>query len=407
MAKQRLTVHKVERLATAGRYYDNDRAAKGLLLQVAPSGSKSWIMRYQKNGRQRALGLGSFPLITLEEARKKAVAARLLLLQGQDPNDTKRAARRDTETITFQEAAEKYFAAHEAEWSSRVHRRQFLNSLRNHVFDRIGKMPIDQIETPHVLKVLEPVWETTTETATRIRSRIEAVLDWAKVRGYRSGDNPAIWKGHLDHLLGKPGKIAKVTNHPCLPFAQINEFVIELRKRAGTAARALEFLILTATRTGDVRGALWSEIDLTAKTWTIPAERMKAKKEHCVPLVESAIELLRSLPRENNNPFVFIAPTPGRGLASMAMNTLLKRMKQQIATVHGFRATFKTWASEMTNFQSDVIEMALAHSVGSKVEQAYQRGTMFAKRRALLDAWSAYIDRPATAATVVPFERRA
>jgi integrase len=368
-------------------------------------------MRYEKNRRQRALGLGSYPLISLMEARKRAVAARLQIEAGADPIDQKRSAKCATEILSFKEAAEKYSAAHEDEWSSSVHRNQFLNSLKNHAFSKIGKTQVDQIDTPAVLRVLQPIWKTKTETATRVRARVEAVLDWAKVGGYRTGENPARWNGHLDHLLQKPGKVAKVKNHPALPFANIHDFIVELRARQGTAARALEFLILTATRTGDVTGAVWSEIDFNSKVWTIPAERMKAKKEHRVPLSASAIELLSALPRDDRvarePDHIFIGPTHGRGLSNMAMNTLLKkRMKfKTIATVHGFRATFKTWASEATNFQNDVIEMSLAHSVGSKVEQAYQRGSLFNKRHVLMNAWADYIERPATA-EVVPFARK-
>jgi integrase len=405
MAKQRLTVHQVERVATPGRHYDNDRAAKGLLLQVTQNGTKSWIMRYEKNGRQRALGLGSYPLITLEEARKRAVAARLLLDQGQDPIEAKRAARRDLEVISFKEAAEKYSAAHEAEWSNPVHRRQFLNSLKNHAFPKIGKLPVDQIGTPQVLRVLEPIWKTTTETATRVRARIEAVLDWARVAGFRSGENPARWDGHLDHLLASPGRIANVTNHPALPFVEINSFMIDLRKRKGTASQALEFLILTATRTGDVCGAMWSEINFDTATWTIPAERMKAKREHRVPLVERAIQLLRSVPTELDNDHVFIGPTRGKGLSSAAMGRLLKqRMKfKGIATIHGFRSTFRTW-TQTTRYPYEVCESALAHKVGSKVAQAYARDDSLERRRPLMAEWAAFIESPATG-EVVPFAR--
>jgi integrase len=271
----------------------------------------------------------------------------------------------------------------------------------------IGKLPVSAIDTGMVLKVIEPIWPTTTETANRVRNRIETILDWAAVRGYRSGDNPARWKAHLSEVLPARAALRKTRNHPALPFTELPGFLAQLRSRAGIAAKALEFLILTAARTGEAVGARWQEIDFNTATWTIPAGRMKGGREHRVPLAPRTVELLKALPIEDDNPFLFIA-SPGRGLSSVACAQVLQRMGHaKTITVHGFRSSFSDWAHEQTTFPNHVIEMALAHSVGSGVERAYRRGDLFNKRRKLMAAWASYCSSTPvkSGAVVVPLRQ--
>jgi integrase len=278
-----------------------------------------------------------------------------------------------------------------------------LNTLKTYVFPKIGKLPVADIDTGLVLKCIEPIWQGKTETANRTRGRIEAVLDWATVRGYREGDNPARWRGHLSEVLPARGKIQKTNHHAALPIGEVPAFMTALREQQGVAARALEFTILTAARTGETIGARWSEIDFDNATWTVPAGRMKASKEHRVPLSKPALQLLADVPREKNNPFIFIGPYKA-GLSNMAMAATLQRMGRNDITVHGFRSTFRTWAGERTRYQAHVIEMCLAHQIGSAVERAYARGDLFAKRARLMAEWGRYCtSKPADMSTkVVP-----
>jgi integrase len=383
-----LTQKRIEKLNTPGRYSDGHQ----LYLQVQSPTNKSWLFRYTFDGRERFMGLGPLHTIGLEEARERARLARKALLDGADPLAVRaaEAAQRALEaarTITFEAAAKNYYESHEASWKNAKHRQQFLNTLKTYVFSKIGKLPVADIDTGLVLKCIEPIWQHKTETANRTRGRIEAVLDWATVRGYRKGDNPARWRGHLSEVLPARGKIQKTNHHAALPIDEVPAFMTALREQQGVGARALEFTILTAARTGETIGARWSEIDFANATWTIPAGRMKASKEHRVPLSKAALHILRDVPREKNNPFVFIGPYKA-GLSNMAMAATLQRMGRDDITVHGFRSTFRTWAGERTAHPVHVIEQALAHSIGTAVERAYARGDLFTKRARLMADWA-------------------
>jgi integrase len=375
--------------------------------KLAPG--KSWIFRFMLNGRARSMGLGALHTVSLAEARDRARAARQKLLDGVDPLDQREAARaaaalEAAKAITFKTAAEQFIEAHKAGWKNAKHAEQWPATLETYAYPIIGALPVQAIDTGLVLKVLEPIWTTKPETANRVRGRIENVLDWARVRGYRTGDNPARWKGHLDQTLPAKAKVRQAKHHAALPYAQIGDFVPALRAQNGTAARAMEFTILTAARTGEVIGARWNEIDLDEKLWVVPAERMKAGREHRVPLAPRAVEILKSLRPAKGEPkadaFVFGGDKPGMALSNMAMLALLKRMGRGDLTVHGFRSTFRDWAAERTSYPSEVAEMALAHTVSDKVEAAYRRGDMFQKRRRLAEAWASYCATPARNGTV-------
>jgi integrase len=405
----KLTVKRVERLRQPGRYGDG----QGLYLQVTNADNRSWVFRYERRGVERAMGLGPAHTLSLHEARERARKARLLLLDGVDPlaargDERRKRAEAAQKRLTFREAAQAYNDAHERKWTNAKHRAQFLSSLKAYAFPVLGNMPVAEIDTPAVLRAIEPHWLTKTETLSRVRGRIEAVLDWAKVRGYRTGDNPATWKT-IGKALPARSEVAKVEHHPALPYLELPAFMAELRKREGVAASALEFLILTAARTGEVTGARWSEVDLDAKVWTVPAGRMKGGREHRVPLSGSADALLRALYREDANEHVFIGAQPGSGLSSQSMTQVLKRMGRTDVSVHGFRSSFRDWCGEQTNFPREVAEMALAHAVGDKTERAYQRGDLLKKRYALAEAWARYATSPPTerSGKVVPMRKGA
>jgi integrase len=338
------------------------------------------------------MGLGPFSIVPVGEAREKAKAARKALLDGADPIDAKRQAiarkrLQDARRITFKAAAERMISSHEAAWQNAKHRQQWSNTLSSYAYPIIGELPIGEVDTGLVLKVLEPIWTSKPETASRVRGRIEAVLDWAKARGDREGENPARWRGHLDKLLPKQSKVRRVRNHPAMPYADLPAFMDELRRRDSISARALEFAILTAARTGEVIGAEWTEIDLEGGMWTIPAGRMKAKKEHRVALSRRAVEILRALPRAGEH--VFPGARAGKPLSNMALLQLMRGMAPDYVP-HGFRSTFRDWAAEQTDYASEVVEMALAHAIPSKVEAAYRRGDLFEKRGALMNTWAKY-----------------
>lgn len=378
----------------------------GLYLLVH-GGGRSWILRYSLNGRRRDFGLGSYIDLSLAEARQKAKDARKLVLEGIDPIEAKKAKRAadraaSASSMTFRQCVTGYIDSHGDGWKNAKHRAQWQSTLETYAGPVMGDLNVAMIELPHVLKVLEPIWKEKTETASRLRGRIESVLAWATVRGYRSGDNPARWKGHLDQLLPKPSKVAKVEHHAALPFAEIGAFMADLRKHAGTSARALEFAILTAARSGEVRGATWAEIDMDAAVWTIPEGRMKAGKEHRIPLSAPAIELLKALPRMVGTDLVFPGAKEGKPLSDMALTAVLRRMKRGDLTAHGFRSTFRDWAGEQTAYPREVIEHALAHQLKDKAEAAYARGTLFDKRRRLMQAWADYCDKIITAGEVLP-----
>jgi integrase len=397
-----LTAKRVDRLRKKpGRYLDQ----RGLYLQIGENRNGSWILRYERSGHERMLGLGSIHDFSLKEARELAREARQKLAKGIDPIQAKREDRAAkalelAKTVTFESAAQQYHDQHKGKWKPR-HALQFANSLKEYAFPKIGKLSCAAIDTGLVLKCIEPIWNTKTETASRVRGRIEAVLDWATVRGYRTGDNPARWKGHLSNVLPARGEIQKTKHYPALPYSQIPVFMAALRSREGTAARALEFLILTAARSSEVTGALWPEIDLGSKLWTVPAGRIKGGKEHKVPLSDRALAILKGLPdeKEKGNPFIFMGTR--KGLSNMSMPVLLRRMNYQNITVHGFRSTFRTWAAEMTGYPNHVVEMALAHVIGSKVERSYQRGALLDKRRRLMAEWSKYCSGPTITGEVV------
>lgn len=361
----------------------------GLYLRVAPTGARNWILRVMVGGRRRDMGLGGWPDVPLAEARDRARVARRKLEEGIDPIEQRRSARDALRSVpTFQWCAEQTIEAKRPEWKSAKHGEQWTATLTTYAYPVIGKTPVDQVELAHMVNVLSPIWTTKTETATRLRARLEAVIAWATASGFRRGDNPARWRGNLDAVLPKPGKVAKVTHHAALPIEELPGFMRALRLREGTAARALEFAILTATRSGEVRGATWDEIDLDAAIWTIPAERMKAGKEHRVPLVPRVVELLRGLPRFAEVNHVFAA-TRGGALSDMSLSAVMKRMKVD-AVPHGFRSTFRDWCSEMTNYPREVAEAALAHAIADKVEAAYRRGDLFDKRRNLMTEWEKF-----------------
>ncbi len=387
---EKLSALKVARLSKPGYYGDGG----GLYLQVSPKGSKSWIFRFERQGRERHMGLGPLHTVSLVEARERARQARLCLLDGVDPIEKKNkviATLRveQARDLDFDSCAEKYIEAHEAGWRNAKHRQQWENSLRVHASPHVGKINVRQIDTPLVLKILEPIWRTKTETASRIRERIERILSWAKIRGYREGDNPAAWRGHLDEMLPKPAKVKKVKHHAALPFSEVGDFFVAVRKQLGTSARAMEFAILTACRTNEVIGAQWDEVDFDGQVWTIPAERMKANRPHRVPLVPATLTILKGQ-QGADKVFVFPGGKLGQPLSNMAMLTLLRRMDHDDITVHGFRSTFRDWAAESTDHPREVAEMALAHTVGSEVENAYRRSDLFDKRRQLMTEWALF-----------------
>ncbi len=396
----KLTPAKVKNATKAGLYGDG----AGLWLNVGPTGGKSWLFRFMLNGRPRYMGLGPLHTIGLAEARERATAARRLRLDGTDPLDARQAekARKAAEAaaaVTFKKAAEGYVKAHRAAWRNAKHAWQWTATLESHVFPVIGDLSVAAVETGHVTRILEPIWIRLPETAARVRGRIEAVLDYAKTHGWRSGENPARWKGHLQNVLPARDRVSRVEHHAALPWEDIGGFMLDLREQVGMAALALRFAILTAARTGEVIGAQWSEIDMQGAVWTIPAARMKTGKLHRVPLPDAALDVLREAAKlgtttEPNAP-VFPSAKGTRGLSNMAMLALLRRMKRGDLTVHGFRSSFRDWASEVTGYQREVVEQALAHLIPDKVEAAYRRGDLFEKRRRLMTDWAEFCGRVA------------
>ncbi len=390
----KLSALGVLRLKQAGYYGDGG----GLVLQVSSSGAKSWLFRYRRGGRIREMGLGSIQTVDLARAREAAKRCRQMLQDDLDPLEERRAARiaaalERGRQMTFDQCAAAYIDAHRSSWKNAKHAEQWVNTIASYASPLIGELPVATVDTDLIVKVLSPIWKTKTETSVRLRGRIEAILGWATVSKFRQGDNPARWRGHLENLLADPNKIARVKNHPALPWLKIGGFVHDLRREIGVGARAVEFAILTACRSGEVRGASWDEIDLDAKLWTIPAERMKAGKEHRVPLSTGALALLKSLERKGD--FVFPGRNPASALSDMSLTAVLRRMGHGNITVHGFRSAFRDWCSEAPNneFSREVCEHALAHSLPDKVEAAYRRGDLLEKRVLLMQAWSDYCYR--------------
>ena len=377
----------------------------GLHLSISANGA-SWILRAMVGGKRRDIGLGSRKYITLKMAREKARAAREKIEQGLDPVIERRSARDALRNaVTFDEAAARFIEAKSPEWSNPKHRAQWKATLDTYASPRIGTLPVDRVNLPHVLEILSPIWTTKTETASRVRMRVESVLAWATASGYRSGDNPARWKGNLDVLLAKPSKVKKVEHHAALAIDALPAFVADLRGRDGVAARALEFLILTATRSGEVRGATWDEFDLKSGVWIIPGERMKAGKEHRVPLCARALALVKEQPPVAGSSYVFSAPRGGQ-LSDMTLSAVMRRMKVD-AVPHGFRSTFRDWCSERTAYPRDVAEMALAHTIQNKTEAAYRRGDLYDKRVNMMKDWQRFVDTPAKNGNVVNLRRAA
>jgi integrase len=399
----KLSATQVNKLKTVEGYHGD---GGGLWLQGGRS--QSWIFRYTRGGKTRDIGLGGVRDRTLAEAREKAAQYRKFLLDGIDPHEVRGAeklqrALDEAKTFLFKACAESYIKAHRAGWKNEKHAEQWTNTLSTYAYPVFGALPVQAVDTGLVLKVLEPIWTTKHETATRVRSRIERVLDWATTREYRKGDNPARWRGHLESQLARIEKKKRVKHHAALPFNEIAEFLVSLRAQEGVGARALEFVILTACRTGEAIGARWSEIDLDAGTWEIPAERMKAHRKHRIPLSPRAVTLLKGmLPLRQPGDYVFPASKVGRPMSNMVMLELLKRMERDDITVHGFRSSFRDWTSERTNYPREVCEMALAHTIGNATEEAYLRGDLFDKRRRLMNDWARWCGKPPQSSDVLP-----
>jgi integrase len=385
----------------------------GLWLHVNAAGARSWIFRYMLRGKAREMGLGPVHTIPLAEARKRAADCRRMRLDGIDPIEVRRAAKAGAQleaakAMTFEECARRYIEAHKAGWKSPKSLAAWEGTLAADVFPMFGNVAVQAIDTALVMKAIEPIWTKKPETAVRVRGRIEAILDYATARGWRpAGDNPARWRGHLDKLLPVKSKVRQVEHHAALPFGEIPAFMTALRQENGNAARALEFTILTAARTSEVLGARWDEFDMNAKLWTIPGKRMKGGREHRVPLSPAVIALLEMLWENREGEFVFAGGVSGKPLSNMAMLVLLRRMKRNELTVHGFRSTFRDWAAERTSFQNEVIEMALAHAIGDKVEAAYRRGDLFEKRQRLMEAWAGYCISSPASGEIVPIRAKA
>lgn len=416
-----LTATQVRRL-TAKPGLHAVGGVSGLLLQVTKTGATSWVLRYSTGERRTTasgkayavrhdMGLGPFPEVTLAQARDAAREAKQQIREGIDPVAERKAARDATRAaqakrMLFAEAARRCHAAKESEFRNAKHRKDWIASLERHAFPHLGEVPVADIELPHVLKALQPIWETRTETATRVRQRIESVLTWATVSKYRKGDNPARWDGNLKEVLPNPKKISKVKHHRALPWQRVPEFMEALRKREGMGARALEFIVLTAARSGEVRLATWSEIDLAARVWTVPAGRMKAGKVHRVPLTDDAVRLLESLPRFEGSEYVFTAPRGG-ALSDMSISAVCKRMKVD-AVPHGFRSSFKDWARSRTAYPDEVSELALAHVNSDATRAAYARDELLPQRARLMADWARFLNEPTTTTgDVVPMRKEA
>lgn len=410
---------KLRNLSVPGVYSTTEM---GLYFRVTDTKAKNWIYRFMLNGRARWMGLGSYPDVplagriegsgeTIKGACDLATEARRKTRAGIDPIGERSAGKikarvHAAKSTTFLECADAYIEAKRAEWKNPKHVQQWTNTLATYCGPVFGKLPVSEVDTALIMKALQPIWATKTETADRVRGRIEAVLGWATVREFRHGDNPARWKNHLDKMLPAPGKVTPTVHHAALPFAEMGTFVAALRQQEGMGASALEFTILTACRSGEVRGAVWGEFDLDARVWVIPAARMKAKKEHRVPLSKAAMKVLARMQAEQRGDLVFPGRDEGKPISDMTMTAVLRRMNRGDLTTHGFRSTFRDWVSESTAYPRDVAEMALAHTIGDKVEAAYRRGDLFAKRVRMMDDWAKYCATvQGDTANVVPLKK--
>lgn len=406
-----LDVKRLQHPGTGGNATFAVGGVSGLLMQITPSGGRTWLLRASIGGKRREIGLGGFPDVTLAQARERARETKDQIRRGIDPVEERKAARAKLEAtrlrgLTFAEATDKALAAKLDAFKNPKHRQQWENTLRTYAMPELGKMLVDEITVQDVLRVLEPIWQTKTETASRLRGRIEAVLSWATVAGHRTGDNPARWAGNLKELLPAASKVAKQGNHPAVQIDDAPRWFAAVKKRAGIGARALEFAALTGTRSQEVRGARWDEIDLATEMWVVPAERMKMDREHRVPLSPAAISLLEELPRFDGNPLVFPAPRGG-AMTDMTMSAAMKRahaadvaaggagfldrVSRRPAVPHGLRSTFRDWVAERTGFPGEMAEIALAHKISNAVEASYRRGDMIEKRRTMMAAWALFL----------------
>ena len=405
--------------AKPGRYGDGN----GLYLLVRPNGGKFWLFRYTpQGGKMREMGLGRAGYadgeVPLADAREQAGELFKQVRAGIDPLNARVVAIKAKKAAaqiaaikakTFREVADTFMDAHEGGLSNAKHKMQWRNTMSTYAYPVIGDIPVAEIEIGEVLAILEPIWRVKPETATRVRGRIESVIDYARTLGWRTGDNPARWRGHLSNALPKRSKVAPVKHHPAMPWNEIGDFMALLRAQSGVAAVALQFTVLTAARTGEALGAKWSEVDLATKVWTVPASRTKAKKEHRVPLTGSVLHTLEAAQsvriKSGQDVYIFPGATAGRPLSEMAMAMVLRRMKRGDVTVHGFRSSFSDWAAERTNYPRHVVEAALAHTIESKVEAAYRRGDLFQKRVQLMRAWATYCETPVGDAKIIPMGR--
>jgi integrase len=404
-----LTAALVEKGTKPGRYGDG----AGLYLLVRSKDAKFWLFRYTRHGKMREMGLGPASgrtAVKLAAARARARELHTMVRDGKDPlaeRDAEAArakadvAKAKASAMTFADVADMFLAAHERSWRNPKHRQQWRNTLRDYVLPEIGALPVNSVDTGAVVKIIEPLWREKTETASRVRGRIESILDYAKARGWREGENPARWRGHLDHLLPQRSKVQRVAHHAAIPWREIGAFMRRLQQNSGISARCLEFLILTAVRSGEARGARWSEIDLVHEVWTITAERMKAGHEHRVPLSAPAMATLRAMEQLGTKGFVFPGLKAASALSDVALANAVDVAGGNGATVHGFRSTFRDWCAEMTNYPRELAEAALAHVLKDKTEAAYQRGDLLEKRRRLMAEWAAFCGKPMTAGEVV------
>lgn len=390
MALHKLSARKVE-AAAPGKHEDGG----GLRLVVSQTGAKKWVLRVTIRGRRREMGLGAYPDVTLAMARDEAARSRSIAKAGGDPIADRTAGKRRTPSFTS--CAAQYIRTQRHGWRNPKHQRQWVRTLKTYARPIIGERLVNEITTEDILQVLSPIWTTKNETAKRVQGRIENVLDFAAAHGFRAETNPARWRGHLDKLLPKPTRVRTVTHHPAMPYPEVPAYMDELRRMDGIAARALRFLILTATRTNEVRFAEWSEIDLTNETWVIPAGRMKSRREHRVPLPSEAMAVLDEQPKLPDSPYLFPGMRAGRPLSNMALLNTMRKSGFGVGgdrgnyVPHGFRSSFRDWSGEVSTFPRDVAEMALAHVIENKVEAAYRRGDLFAKRRTMMQEWGHYL----------------
>jgi integrase len=394
----KLTSKAIQKLAKEGKK-GSTGDGQGLYLQITLGGSVSWIYRFKLQGKQRYMGLGAYPDASLSEARELAADNRKLVRQGIDPLEARKEEENEAQeaTVTFTSCAARYIKAHRRSWRNAKHARQWVSTLKTYARPKIGEKTIEEISTQDVLEILKPIWTIKNETAKRVQGRVENILDYAAAHGYRDPVNPARWRGHLDKLLAKPSRVQKVKHYPAMPYDQVDDFFKAVQEYSSMSSKALQFLILTATRTSEVLSAAWKEVDLDNATWTIPADRMKANREHRVPLSRQAVALLTALPRIKGNSHVFPGMKSGRPLSNMALLQFMRGLGYGLSGAkgnfvpHGFRSSFRDWTGEVTSYPRDVAEMALAHTIQNKVEAAYRRGDLFEKRRAMMQEWADFV----------------